>query len=353
MRDLNTNFSTVQWVVLSYMLTLATLLLGVGRLGDMIGKKQIYNSGFVIFTLGSVLCGLAPNIYWLIAFRVVQAVGGAMFFGLGMSIVTESFPPNERGKAWGITGTVVSVGIVLGPTVGGLILAFFSWHWIFLVNLPIGIIGTLMVWRFVPNFKPVGGQKFDFAGAVTMFVSLVSLLLFLTLGQQVGFTSGPMLFLLLNWLVFLLIFLAIEWRSAHPMLDLHLFENNLFRYGLMTGFITFMAIAGVTAVMPFYLENVLGYSIEGVGLMLAVIPVVLGVVAPISGVLSDRFGSRLITVIGLVILVGGYAAASTLSAAPPPWDLFCVWLRWGWGWAFFNRPITAPLWARCPGSAWG
>src|SRR5262245_40098666 len=135
-RDLNTNFATVQWVVLAYLLTQATLLLGIGRLGDMIGKKPIFNAGFVVFTVGSVLCGLAPSVYWLIGFRVVQAIGAAMTLALGAGIMTEAFPAKERGKALGLIGTVVSVGVVLGPTLGGIIIEAASWHWIFFVNLP-------------------------------------------------------------------------------------------------------------------------------------------------------------------------------------------------------------------------
>ena len=167
-QELDTHLATVQWVVLAYLLALGTLMLSMGRLGDMIGKKSIYVVGFVIFTLGSVLCGLAPNVYWLIGFRVVQAVGGAMIMALGMAIVTESFPPSERGRALGLTGSMVSIGIVLGPTVGGLILSALSWHWIFFVNLPVGIVGTLMVIRFVPARRPAGRQRFDLAGAADL-----------------------------------------------------------------------------------------------------------------------------------------------------------------------------------------
>jgi EmrB/QacA subfamily drug resistance transporter len=164
-RDLNTNFPTVQWVVLSYLLTQATLILGIGRLGDMFGKKRLFTIGFIIFTLGSVLCGLAPTVYWLIVFRVVQAVGAALLLALGMAIITEAFPQTERGRALGISGAIISVGIVVGPTLGGLIIAALSWRWIFFVNLPIGIIGTLLGIRFVPDFRPTGRQKFDYWGA--------------------------------------------------------------------------------------------------------------------------------------------------------------------------------------------
>ncbi|HMR65058.1 MAG TPA: MFS transporter, partial [Anaerolineae bacterium] len=158
-RELQADFATVQWVVLAYLLTQSTLLLGVGRLGDMVGKKPIYVSGFVVFTIGSVLCGLSPTVGWLIGFRVLQALGAAMMLALGAAIVTEAFPPYERGKALGIIGTSVSIGVVVGPTLGGILLQTLSWHWIFFVNLPVGIVGTAMALRFIPAFRPKGRQR--------------------------------------------------------------------------------------------------------------------------------------------------------------------------------------------------
>jgi EmrB/QacA subfamily drug resistance transporter len=341
-RELNTNFATVQWVVLAYLLTLATLLPGMGRLGDMIGKKSIYTTGFVVFTVGSVLCGLAPNVYSLIGFRVIQAVGGAMVFALGPAIVTEAFPAVERGKALGIIGTVVSIGIVIGPTLGGIIIDAASWHWIFLVNLPVGIVGTFMVLRFVPDFKPTGRQKFDFGGAVTLFISLISLLLALTLGQQSGF-SNRIMALLAMWLLFLAIFMVIEWRSSQPMIDLRMFNNSLFSVGLLVGFLTFVAIAGSILLLPFYLETVLGYTPRQSGLLLAVVPVAMGVISPVSGILSDRFGTRIISIIGLVIMVIGYWAMTSLSADTTAVGYIVRLLPVGLGMGIFQSPNNSAI----------
>ncbi len=347
-RELDTNFATVQWVVLAYLLTLSTLMLGMGRLGDMVGKKPVYTTGFVVFTIGSVLCGIAPNVYWLIAFRVLQAIGGAMVFALGMAIVTEAFPPQERGKALGYIGTVVSIGIVVGPTLGGILIDAFSWHWIFLVNLPVGIVGTWMVIKFVPNFKPTGKQKFDYAGAVTLFVGLFALLLALTWGQQLGFSDPRILALFAISIVFIAIFIAIERRSAQPMIDLALFKNNLFSINLITGFITFISIAGSIILLPFYLENVLGYSTQQVGLLLAVVPIVLGIVAPISGTMSDKFGTRPITVIGLVLLLLGYYAMSTLDTQTSAVGYILRLLPIGLGMGVFQSPNNSAIMGAVP-----
>ena len=347
-RDLNTNFATVQWVVLAYLLTQATLLLGVGRLGDMVGKKPIFNSGFIVFTVGSVLCGLAPSVYWLIGFRVIQAVGAAMTLALGAGIMTEAFPAKERGKALGLIGTVVSVGVVLGPTLGGIIIEAASWHWIFFVNLPVGILGTWMAWRFVPNFTPKGQQKFDYWGALTLFISLLSVLLALTVGQEAGFSSPPILLLFAVSAIFLAIFLVIEWNTDQPMIDLKIFRNILFSVNLVTGFITFVAIAGVFILMPFYLENVLGYDTRQTGLMLAVLPLGLGVMAPIAGSLSDRFGSRPISVVGLLALLAGYWSLTSLSPESTVLGYVLRLLLLGLGMGIFQSPNNSAIMGSVP-----
>jgi EmrB/QacA subfamily drug resistance transporter len=347
-REFGVDFALVQWVILAYLLTITTLMLSVGRLADMLGKKSIYTAGFIVFTAGSVLCGLAPAAVWLIAARVVQAVGAAMILALGMAIITESFPPAERGTALGISGSLVSIGIVVGPTLGGLILEALSWHWIFFVNLPVGIAGTWMVIRFVPDFRPPGGQRFDFGGALTLFAGLLALLLALTFGQRLGFGSWPILALVAAFLLFLVRFIGIELRTSQPMIDLRLFRNHLFSVNLITGFLTFVAIAGTTLLMPFYLEDVLRYPPSQIGLLLAVVPISLGFTAPISGWLSDRFGTRPITVAGLAVLVGGYLALSTLQAGTGAAGFMLRYLPIGFGMGMFQSPNNSAIMGTAP-----
>jgi EmrB/QacA subfamily drug resistance transporter len=347
-RELGADFPTVQWVVLGYLLTLATLMLSMGRLGDMIGKKPVYIAGFVIFTLGSVLCGFAPTAAWLIAFRVLQAVGAAMTMSLGMAITTEAFPPAERGKALGISGSIVSIGIVTGPTLGGLIIDALSWHWIFFVNLPIGIVGTIMALRFVPARKPAGGQRFDFAGAGLLLSGLAALLLGLTVGQNMGFTDPRMLGLFAASAVLLATFVVVETRVSQPMIDFRMFGQGLFGVNLVTGFMIFVAMGGTVFLMPFYLENVLGYATRDVGLLLAVVPVALGLVAPLSGSLSDRVGSRPITTAGLAILVIGYVAVSTLTAETSGLGYVLRFLPIGLGLGVFQSPNNSAIMGAAP-----
>jgi EmrB/QacA subfamily drug resistance transporter len=342
-RELGASFPLVQWVVLAYLLTQSILLLGMGRWGDMIGKKPIYTAGFVIFTIGSVFCGISPTIYVLIASRTFQAVGAAMIFSLGLAIVTEAFPAAERGRALGIIGSVVSIGIVIGPTAGGFILGSLSWHWIFFVNLPVGILGTVMVLRYVPALHPAGKQRFDYLGALILFAGLMCLLLALTTGQQLGFFDPLILGLFAASSVLLALFVLIELRTPHPMIDLDLFRNMNFSLGLFTGFLVFVTLAGATFLMPFYLEDLLGFNTRQVGMLMAVVPLALGVTAPVSGVLSDRFGSRSITTAGLAILVFSYYLLTRLKLDTTQIGFILLFLPIGIGMGVFQSPNNSAV----------
>ncbi|HSJ58773.1 MAG TPA: DHA2 family efflux MFS transporter permease subunit [Anaerolineae bacterium] len=347
-RAFDTTFAAVEWVVLAYLLTVTTLMLSIGRLGDMVGKKRIYAAGLVVFTAGSVLCGLSPGIGWLVAFRVVQAIGASMMMALGMAIVTEAFPPTERGKALGISGSMVSIGIVLGPVLGGLILGALSWNWIFFVNLPVGIVGIWMVIRFVPAGRPGAGQRFDLAGAITLFIALIALLLALTLGQHSGLSDPRVLILLAFSLAVAVLFVVIEARSPQPMIDLRLFRNVLFDVNLVTGFAIFICMSGTIILMPFYLEQVLGYEPQIVGLMLAVVPIAVGITAPLSGILSDRVGTRPMTVVGLISVVAGFAAVSTLQVDTPIAGYLLRFLPIGIGLGLFQSPNNSAVMGAVP-----
>jgi EmrB/QacA subfamily drug resistance transporter len=233
--DMQKPLAVVEWVVLAYMLTLSTLLLSIGRLSDIVGKKKLFLAGMILFTISSGLCGLAGSVFWLIGFRVLQAVGGSMIMAIGTAIVTEAFPPQERGKALGIMGTMVSIGIIAGPTIGGLLLQSLTWHWLFFVNLPIGFIGVFMVLRFVPESTPGDKQKFDFAGAGLLFVSMASFLFALTTGQHGGFDNLKVIGMFVLSVSALSLFIGIERRTTQPMIDLTMFRNAQFSINLITG----------------------------------------------------------------------------------------------------------------------
>jgi EmrB/QacA subfamily drug resistance transporter len=347
--EFDTTFGVAQWVVLAYLLTQTTLTLMFGRLGDMIGKKPIFTAGFSVFTIGSVLAGFSPTIELLIAARVVQALGASMIFALGFAITTEAFPPSERGKALGINGTTVSLGIMAGPIIGGMILETTDWRWIFFVNLPIGIIGTITAIKFVPNTKPKGKQRFDFLGAGAFFVSLLTLLLALTMGQSMGFTEPLIIGMFAVSIVALAAFIAVERRVSQPMLNLALFKNRDLTVNLVTGFIGFFALSGMILLLPFYLTDVIGLSPRGIGFVLGAIPITMGIVAPLSGTLSDRIGSRPVTVAGLALMAIAYGIAGFwLEGATTSLIVVIVGLIIGLGFGIFQSPNNSAILGSVP-----
>ena len=312
--EFNVDFALVQWVVLSFSLTQTAIMLGVGRLGDMIGKKPIFLSGTIAFAISSVLAGLAPNIEFLLFFRVLQAIGGAFATALSMGIVTETFPASERGKALGLFSATVSVGGIAGPILGGALLEYFSWRWIFFVSPPVGCVSFLLAWRYLPGANPGERQRFDWVGFSTFFAFLLALMLFLTVGQRSGFRSPAMLGLLAFSLLALATFIRTELRLKEPLLDLSLFRNTLFSLNLSMRLISFIVTGGITLLFPFYLSNLLKLDPSVIGLLLTATMVFFGLASPISGILSDRFGYRLIATAGLVMFAFGCYTVSTLTA---------------------------------------
>ncbi len=345
--EFDTTFAVVQWIVLGYLLTISTLVLAVGRLGDMVGKRKIYPFGFGVFTVASMLAGLSPTVGFLIGFRVLQAIGAAMIFALGFAIITEAFPPQERGRALGMIGSVVSLGIIIGPTLGGLLIDTLSWRWIFYVNLPVGIVGTIAALRFIPEVPPPGGQRFDFAGAIAWFVALLTLLVGLTLLQERSLDLIVLVLLTVAALG-LGLFVAIERTVGQPMLDLELLRTPLLSSNLFTGLLSFIGIAGLLILLPFYLENVLGYEPREVGLLLAAVPVTLGIVAPLSGALSDRIGQRPVIIAGLSILVGGYLGIQTLTTSTSASGYIVALLPIGLGMGVFQSPNNSAVMGSVP-----
>lgn len=346
--EFDTTFSLVQWVVLAYLLTWATLSVSVGRIGDMVGKKRIYTVGYGVFILASVLAGLSPNIYVLIGFRTLQAVGAAMVLSLGIGIVTEAFPSTERGRALGVIGAMVSIGIVTGPTVGGLILQDLSWRWIFFVNVPVGAVGTWMAIRYIPNTPPPGGQRFDFAGAALFFVSLLTTLLALSIGQERGFTQPAILLLFGLGATAMVMFVRVERRVSQPMIDLALFSRVDFTIGLSTGFLSFLALRGVVTTSPFLLTDTLGLEPRQVGLVLAASPIALGIAAPISGRAADRFGPHRITVVGLTVLFGAFLLMQTIEVDTTARQFALILAPIGLGMGIFQSPNNSSIMGSVP-----
>jgi EmrB/QacA subfamily drug resistance transporter len=346
--QLHTTFPVIQWVVLSYLVVITAAMLSIARLGDMIGKKRVYMTGLGIFSAGSLLCGLSPSVVWLIGFRALQGTGAVMMTSLSMAIITEIFPPEERGRALGIMGAIVSVGLALGPSAGGVLVGLVSWRAIFLVNVPIGVIAILIVWKVVPGLAPrAQDRRFDLPGALVVFATLATYALGMTLGQYRGFRDGLILALLGLSALGLVAFVMVESRVRHPMLDLSLFSDPVFDINLLMGLLVFVVLAG-QFIFPFFLELVKGYSTTQVGLMLVAVPALMGIAAPLAGTLSDRFGSRVISLLGLIVIAGACLGLSTLHEDVTGWGFVLRAAPLGIGFGIFQSPNNSAVMGTAP-----
>ncbi len=348
-----TDFALVQWVVLAFVLTQATLMLVMGRLGDTFGKKPIFVTGVIVAMVGAMLCGLAPNIYWLIGLRVVQGIGVAMAMALAFGIAAEAFPPEERGKAMGTIGAVVSIGIVIGPVVGGMVLELFSWRGLFFLNLPFALLSLPFALRNIPNLRQGSGGHFDYLGAFVFFLSLLAFLTATTFGQRTGFGEPTILLLLAGAVVLLILFVVVEARVATPVVDLALFRDRHFSVNLLLRYLSFIVFVSISLLLPFYLQNMLGYSPRMVGILLTAIPITFGAAAPVAGVLSDRFGVRPVAAVGLLLLFVGSVAVSTLSAETSIVGYIVRVLPFGLGMGIFQSPNNSAIMGAVPGARLG
>jgi EmrB/QacA subfamily drug resistance transporter len=345
---LHADFAAIQWVILSYVLVIASLLLLVSRLGDMRDKKRIFSTGLVIFLVASLCCGLAPSASWLIAFRALQGIGAAMTQSLGMAIITQIAPPSSRGRALGFIGGTVAMGLMIGPPLGGILLGIFGWRSLFLLNLPVGVVALWVVARRMPHLPPVKtGERFDLPGAAAASLTLGAYCLGMTAIQRGGFADPAGLALLGLSLVGLFVFVAIERRAAQPMLDLTLFSNPLVTLPLCMSVLVF--ITGASGfIMPFFFQSAQGRSVTEMGLLMMLLPASMALTAPVSGSLADRYGSRGICLLGLVVLCGGCFSLGTLTVATPWWGYLLRTLPVGLGIGIFQAPNNSSIMGEMP-----
>lgn len=299
-KALNVDSSKIQLVVISYLVVISATILIFGRLGDMVGKTKIFNYGLALFTVGSLLCGITSNLTLLVLARVVQAVGAAASMANNQGIVTEVFPPSERGKALGITGTFVALGSLVGPPLGGFIIDLTRWQDIFLINVPIGLIVLFFSIKILPKEEKKSKGTLDGIGATYFMLSIIPLFISLSYAETMGFSHPLIAFGFVFSIVAFILFIKEEKKQEHPLLKLEIFENKLFSLSIVCAFLSFIAIFCSVIIQPFYLQNVKGFSPSQTGVILMIYPLVLAVVAPISGHLSDKIGSEILTFIGLV-----------------------------------------------------
>lgn len=340
--DYGASLVAVGWVVTAYLLTSASLVLSMGRLGDIWSLKRVYVAGFIVFGVGSLACALSPSLAALVISRIVQAAGASMMFAAGPALVTKAFPPERRGRALGWISLSVSAGLTLGPSLGGFLLGAFGWRSVFLINIPLLIIVAIAATRRLPDDCPKS-EPFDLLGALLAAGALTSFLFALSSTESTGLFSPAVAGLLAISVILGWWFVRVERATQHPMLDFDLFRSRRFSSGVLSAVLAYMALFAVTFTMPFYLLRVLGLSPSAAGLLLTVTPLAMAVFAPIAGRLSDKHGSRGLTTGGLGALAIGLFAASFFGVATPVPAIALALVAVGSGLSFFGAPNSADV----------
>jgi EmrB/QacA subfamily drug resistance transporter len=311
----NASFQEVQWIVLAYLLAITTLIVSVGRLGDIAGRRRLLLAGIFLFTVASVLCGVTPTLWFLIAARAAQGLGAAVMMALTMAFVGETVPKAKTGSAMGLLGTMSAIGTALGPSLGGVLIAGLSWRAIFLVNVPLGILTLLLAHRYLPvdRRRPkVDQAAFDNVGTLLLVLTLAAYALAMTIGRG---SFGPLNMALLAAAVFGGgLFVLAEARAASPLIRLAMFRDPVLSASLAMSALVMTVMMATLVVGPFYLSRALGFDAALVGLVLSVGPAVAALTGVPAGYIADRFGAERITIVGLIGIAAGSFVLSMVPA---------------------------------------
>ena len=337
--------STVSWVATAYLLVMAGCVLVFGKVSDIIGFRKVFLSGFVVFTVGSLACGLLPDLFgslfWLIGSRIVQAIGGAMMTAIAPAMITAYIPMDQRGKAMGIVMTLAALGTALGPTIGGFLTQYFSWHAIFYINVPVGIVAVLLGAAVIP--EAVGREKpagFDTAGAGLVFVGLASLLFVVSEGEGLGWTSPVIAGLALLALLSLGWFVWHELGAPDPLLDLRLFGDRNFLLTNLLLSLVFFSFAGINYLLPFYLKYVRSYDTSSAGLIMTSLSFAMMGAGILAGLLFNRTGPRALCVSAAISLSAGYFLMTRLHPDTPVGYVVLSLVFIGFGLGLVITPVS-------------
>ena len=349
---------SVTWVGLAYLLVLIALVTAVGRFADMVGHKLLYTYGFIVFIIGSALCGLAPSLGALDGFRVLQAVGAAMLQANSVAIIALAMPADKLGRGIGIQGTFQALGLALGPSVGGALIALGNglltpadgWRLIFFVNVPVGIVATVLAWFLIPRSHELQGRvRFDWAG-LALFVPAIGAFLYgiTNIADANGHVAPLSIGLLVGSVLLAAVFVTRERSTPLPMLDLSLFRRVTFSAGVSSGLLSYLVMFGTLFAVPFYLQDGPDHLSAGsAGLQLTLMPLAFGVVAPFAGRAADRLGARPLTVAGMLLATASLVA---LAVARPPGGagLLLPLAVLGVGLGLFTPPNNAAIMGAAP-----
>jgi len=311
-KDLHTTISTMQWTITGYTLAVAAVIPLAGWMMDNFGAKKVFIISIILFTIGSLLCSFATTPEQLIAFRVLQGLGGGMVAPIGFAMVFRIAPPNKVGALMGMIGIPMLLGPALGPLLAGYFVEYQSWHWIFLVNVPVGIIAVLFALKFLPHFDRKTAPKLDILGMILAPIAF-SMLAFGVSQSAKGWTEKSTLIGLIVGGLALILFIIVELRHPSPILELKVFKSPSFALGAVTTWLMQIALFGMFLIIPLYLQTIKGYSPLETGLIIFPQALASGIMMPISGKLYDKFGARPLAIVGLAIVAGTLFTLSTIS----------------------------------------
>jgi EmrB/QacA subfamily drug resistance transporter len=348
---LGTNLVVGVWFITIYRLMITVLLVAIGRVADIYGRVRLYNWGFAVFAAGSLLSGLSFAPAELLAFRLVQGIGAALLFVNSVAIVTDAFAGNELGKGIGINQVAINAGTITGYTLSGILIQLLTWRSIFLVNVPIGIFGTYWSRKRLKEIsRPALGERFDLLGAVT-FSGFITLLL---LGLTIGSVTDPLSIAMLAASILLLVwFVLIERGARFPVLDLSLFRIRLFTAGNIANLLSGLAFAALAFIMTLYFQLVRGYDPLHAGIFLIPVDVTLILIGPISGSLSDRWGARGLSTIGLIMAAIGFFYLSTFTTTTGYPEIAIGLVLVGFGIGLFRSPNASSVMGSVPSTERG
>ncbi|MDD2496624.1 MAG: MFS transporter [Desulfitobacteriaceae bacterium] len=327
----------LSWVASSYLLASAAFLVPFGRLADIVGRKKIFILGISVFSISSILCGLAWSIKSLIFFRILQGTGGAMIFGTGMAILTSVFPPQERGKVLGINVATVYTGLSLGPVLGGLMNHNLGWQSIFFLTAIIGIVATVFtLFKLKGEWAGAKGESFDLKGAVLYSAGLITFMYGISAVATVSLAK----YLLMLGVVILVVFVYYELKAKTPVLNLSLFKNSIFAFSNLAAFIHYSATSGLGFLLSLYLQLIAGFDSQVAGLILLSQPIMMAVLSPFAGSLSDRIEPRILASSGMGLTAIGLFVFSFISQTTPIWLVIATLAIMGIGFALFSSPNT-------------
>lgn len=341
MAALNFNMDSIVWVSLGYMLPYGSTLPMTGKLGDQFGAKTVYIAGLILFTLASLLCGIATGPASIIIFRIVQGLGAGMLLPNAMAIVAETFDTHERGQALGVWSAMAAAGSALGPTVGGYLIEKFDWRSVFFSVGPVCIISILFALLIIPPSRRNAGVTIDYLGSALIITGISTLLVALNQGQKEGWDSLYILLLFYVAFAAFCLFLAVEFRVKNPMIDMRLFRSVNFTVANIVGFLSFVAFYGGSFLLPFFLKSILGYSSTTAGLMLLPMTATMVVFSPLGGRLADRFGSRLPAFTGIMMIACSLYLLDTISSDYAAHDFFVRLTLFGAGLGLTMSPLTS------------